>query len=72
MDLFIWVYFMVGDPTPDQPGIAYVQHTADRRSHDQYPELTEQTCAVEFATKYPGHPVCECGWRQQKVTVMGS
>jgi hypothetical protein len=72
MILSIWVFFMLGDPTPTEPGIAYVQATASRFQHDYAPEATEQACAAEYAAKYPGHPVCECGWRRQEVTVMGA
>lgn len=69
MILSIWVYFMVGDPTPAEPGIAYVQATASVLEHDRAPERVETRCAQEFAVKYPGHEVCECGWRQQTVQV---
>lgn len=72
MILSIWVYFMVGDPTPAEPGIAYVQATASPFEHDRDPALVEEGCAQEFAAKYPGHTVCECGWRRQEVKVMGS
>lgn len=71
MILSIWVFFMVGDPTPAEPGIAYVQQTAPAWQHANDPELVEEWCAKEFATRYPGHVVCECGWRQQSVKVMG-
>lgn len=71
MIVSIWVFFMLGDPTPSEPGTAYVQVTASPWEHDYAPETTEQACAAEFAVKYPGHPVCECGWSRQEVKVMG-
>ena len=71
MIVSLWVFFMLGDPTPAEPGTPYVQITASPREHDQIPEWVEQACAVQFAAKYSGHLVCECGWRQQEVKVMG-
>lgn len=71
MIVSIWVFFMLGDPTPAEPGIAYVQQTAPAWQHDNDPELVEEWCKAEYAQKYPGHPVCECGWRRQEVKVMG-
>lgn len=71
MILSIWVFFMLGDPTPTEPGIAYVQIAASPYMHDVRPDVVERDCAAEYAAKYPGHPVCECGWRRQEVKVMG-
>lgn len=71
MTVLVWVFFMVGDPTPEEPGTAYVQVTASPYQHAVHPEATEEECATLFASQYPSHPVCECGWRQQKVQVAG-
>lgn len=71
MILSIWVFFILGDPTPDEPGTAYVQHTASPFEHDYAPELVESDTWGEYYAKYPGHRVNESGWRKQEVTVMG-
>jgi hypothetical protein len=71
--LSIWVYFMVGDPTPAEPGIAYVQATCPAFVHDtdHAREALEQAMQERFEHDYPGHLVAECGWRRQEVKVMG-
>jgi|GEM_PF-3660235 len=71
MDIAVWVFFMIGDPTPEEPGTPYVQATASPFKHARDPQDVERRCAEEYEDKYPGHPVCECGWRQQTVRVMG-
>jgi hypothetical protein len=71
MIVSIWVFFMLGDPTPAEPGIAYVQATASPWQHDHRPEAVETMCQQEFAACFPGHCVTECGWKRQEVKVMG-
>lgn len=71
MIVWIWVFFMVGDPTPEEPGTAYTQVTASPWDHQMHPESVELECQQEFHAKYPGHCVCDSGWVQQQVRVLG-
>lgn len=73
MIVTIWVFFMLGDPTPSEPGLAYVQQTASAYAHD-HEDLrvgVEATCKKQFHRKYPSHQITECGWKRQEVRVMG-
>jgi len=72
MIVSIWVFFMLGEPTLTEPGTPYVQIVSSPYMHDVRPDVVERDCAQEYAAKYGSHPVCDCGWRRQEVTVMGS
>ena len=73
MILSIWVFFIVGDPLASDHGIPYVQQTVPASVHASHDAsyLVEETCRSKFERLYPGHHVCDSGWCQQEVRVMG-
>lgn len=71
MIISVWVFFMLGEPTPSEPGTAYVQYEAKPWMHDKQPEVIEAACRKEYAEKYRTHPVYESGWKRQEIKVMG-
>lgn len=74
MILSIWVFFIVGDPFASEHGTPYIQMTAPASVHasQDASALVEETCRSKFERRYPGHVVCDSGWCQQSVQVMGS
>lgn len=72
MIVFVWVFFMLGEPAGTEPGTPYVQIEASPYMHDVRPDVVEADCGAQFHELYPGHPVCETGWCRQAVKVMES
>lgn len=71
ISVFIWVYFLIGDPMNGEQGTPYVQVTASQLDHDtaHTRDAIEHQVHEDFEHNYPGHPVCDGGWCKQEVKV---
>ena len=71
MILSIWVFFVLGDSlVPGEPP-AYEQVTTSAYVHRVNPGIVQEECEEMFHEKHPHHVVCDSGWCQQSVQVMG-
>ena len=71
ISVFIWVYFLIGDPLAHEHGTPYIQVEASQMAHDN-PSLrdrVERQAHRDYDYNYPGHPVCDGGWCRQEVKV---
>lgn len=71
ISVFIWVYFLIGDPMNGEQGTPYVQIETSRYYHEtsRLRDEIEQRAHRDFEHNYPGHPVCDGGWCRQEVKV---